>query len=273
MLIPGYSQINLHNGTQPNIAIVIPARMDSQRLPGKALLDILGLPMVEHVRRRALMNKYNLPVFVASGDESILKAITNFRGNCLESRQEHLNGLSRTYEVSKELDYTHYIILQGDEVLITPEQIEILVESIRSNPTNHFWNLTTALAKMAEIEDTSTVKCLLDLNDNIITIFRKSPLTSSTEIQMKLLRKICGLFAVSVSAMKIICESGSTPLEESESIEQMKYLELGGDILSVNTTSNFTSINLPTDVVEVLEVLESSTIQKQLVAQVIKHEC
>jgi 3-deoxy-manno-octulosonate cytidylyltransferase (CMP-KDO synthetase) len=273
MLIPGYSQINLHNGTQPNIAIVIPARMDSQRLPGKALLDILGLPMVEHVRRRALMNKYGVPVFVASGDESILETITNFRGNCLESRQEHLNGLSRTYEVSKELDYTHYIILQGDEVLVTPEQIELLIESIRSNPTNHFWNLTTSLAKLSEIDDISTVKCLLDLNDNIITIFRKSPLTSSIEIQMKLLRKICGLFAISVTAMKIICENESTPLEVSESIEQMKYIELGGNIVSVNTLWNFTSINLPSDVVEVLEVIESSTIQKQLVAQVFKYEC
>ncbi len=246
--------------------------MNSQRLPGKALLDILGLPMVEHVRRRALMIKDNVPVFVASGDEDILKTITNFGGNCLESRQEHLNGLSRTYEVSKELDYTHYIILQGDEVLVTPEQIETLIKAIRSNPNNHFWNLTTALAKISEIEDTSTVKCLLDLNQNIITIFRKSPLTSSAEIQMKLVRKICGLFAVSVSAMKMICENESTPLEESESIEQMKYIELGGDIVSVNTLWNFTSINLPIDVLKVIEVMESSSIQKQLVAQVIKNE-
>jgi 3-deoxy-manno-octulosonate cytidylyltransferase (CMP-KDO synthetase) len=272
MLIRGCSQINLLNGTQPKIAIVIPARMDSQRLPGKALLDILGLPMVEHVRRRALMIKDNVPVFVASGDESILKTITNFGGNCLQSRQEHLNGLSRTYEVSKELDYTHYIILQGDEVLVTPEQIEGLIKAIRSDPSDHFWNLTTSLVQVSEIEDTSTVKCLLDLNDNIISIFRKTPLTSSIEIQMKLVQKICGLFAVSVSAMKMICENKSTPIEESESIEQMKYLELGGDIVSVNTLSNFTSINLPADVLKVLEVMESSSVQKQLVAQVIKNE-
>jgi 3-deoxy-manno-octulosonate cytidylyltransferase (CMP-KDO synthetase) len=272
MLIAGCFQISLCADTQPKIAIVIPARIDSQRLPGKALLDILGLPMVEHVRRRALMTKYDVPVFVASGDQSIIKAIVNFRGNYLESRQEHLNGLSRAYEVSRGLEYTHYIILQGDEVLVTPEQIETLIESIKSNPSNHFWNLTTSLANVKEIEDQSTVKCLLDLNESIITIFRKSPLTSSTDIQMKLLRKICGLFAVSVPAMKIICENKSTPLEESESIEQMKYLELGGDILSVNTSSNFTSINLPSDVEEVLEVIKSSPIQKQLVAQVINYE-
>ena len=218
------------------------------------------------------MIKDNVPVFVASGDESILKTIANFGGDSLKSRQQHLNGLSRTYEASKELDYTHYIILQGDEVLVIPEQIETLIKAIRSNPNYHFWNLTTALAKISEIEDTSTVKCVLGLNDNIITIFRKSPLTSSTEIQMKLIRKICGLFAVSVSAMKTICENESTPLEESESIEQMKYLELGGDIVSVNTLWNFTSINLPADVPKVLELMESSSIQKQLVAQVIKNE-
>ena len=258
--------------TEPKIAIVIPARIDSQRLPGKALLDILGLPMVEHVRRRAMMTKYALPVFVVSGDQSIIETISNFGGNCLESRQEHLNGLSRAYEVSKDLDYTHYIILQGDEVLVTPEQLETLIESIKSNSSNHFWNLTTMLAKISEIDDLSTVKCILDLNDNIVSIFRKTPLTSSTEVQMKLLRKVCGLFALSVSAMKMICENKPTPIELSESIEQMKYLELGGDILSVNTLLNFASINLPSDVEKVLETIESSSIQKQLVTQIMNYE-
>ena len=271
MLIAGYSQINQQASALPRIAIVIPARMDSQRLPGKALLEILGLPMVEHVRRRALMNKYDVPVFVASGDESILQAVKHFGGNSFESREEHLNGLSRTYEVSKNLDYTHYIILQGDEVLVTPEQIEILIESIRSNASCHFWNLTTTLVKVNEIEEVSVVKCLLDLQGKIMSIFRKSPLTANVEIQMKLLRKICGLFAVSNQAMQIICENASTPVETSESIEQMKYLELGGDILSVNTESNFTSINLPSDVEEVLNVIKSTTLQTKLVAQVLNY--
>jgi 3-deoxy-manno-octulosonate cytidylyltransferase (CMP-KDO synthetase) len=89
---------------------------------------------------------------------------------------------------------------------------------------------------------------------------------------MKLLRKVCGLFALSVSAMKMICENEPTPIELTESIEQMKYLELGGDILSVNTFLNFTSINLPSDVEKVLETIESSSIQKQLVTQIMNYE-
>jgi 3-deoxy-manno-octulosonate cytidylyltransferase (CMP-KDO synthetase) len=271
MLIVGFSQINQHIVSEPRIAIVIPARMASQRLPGKALLDILGLPMVEHVRRRALMNKYDIPVFVTSGDKSIIDAITNFQGNCLESKEEHTNGLSRTYEVSKNLDFTHYIILQGDEVLVTPGQIEILIESIQSKPTGDFWNLTTALVKVSEIEEPSIVKCMLDLNGFIMSIFRKSPLTSNYEQQMKIIKKICGLFAVSSLAMKVICESASTPIEICESIEQMKYLELGGDIQSIDTASNFTSINLPSDVEEVLKVIESSDEQKKLVTRVLSY--
>lgn len=271
MLIAGFCQIKQQIGSEPRIAIIIPARMDSQRLPGKALLNILGLPMIEHVRRRALMNKYDIPVFVASGDKSIIDAITNFQGKCLESKEEHANGLSRTYEVSKNLNFTHYIILQGDEVLVTPRQIETLIESIHSKPKGEFWNLTTALVKISEIAEPSIVKCVLDLNGFIMSIFRKSPLTANDEDQMKILKKICGLFAVSSLAMKVICESASTPIEICESIEQVKYLELGGDIQSVDTASNFTSINLPSDVEEVLKVIESSTEQKKLVTQVLSY--
>ncbi len=72
--------------------------------------------------------------------------------------------------------------------------------------------------------------------------------------------------------MKMICENEPTPIELTESIEQMKYLELGGDILSVNTFLNFTSINLPSDVEKVLETIESSSIQKQLVTQIMNYE-
>jgi len=271
MLIVGFSQINQQMGSEPRIAIIIPARMDSQRLPGKALLDILGLPMIEHVRRRALMNKYDIPVFVASGDKSIIDAITNFQGKCLESKEEHTSGLSRAYEVSRNLDFTHYIILQGDEVLVTPGQIEILIESIRFKPSSEFWNLTTALVKISEIEEPSIVKCMLDLDGFIMSIFRKSPLTSSYENQMKILKKICGLFAISSVAMKAICESASTPIEMCESIEQMKFLEIGGDIQGVDTASNFPSINLPSDVEEVLKVIESSVEQKRLVTRVLSY--
>ena len=60
------------NKAASKIAIVIPARLHSGRLPNKVLLNIAGLPMVEHVRRRGVMNNHSVPVFVASGDDEVL---------------------------------------------------------------------------------------------------------------------------------------------------------------------------------------------------------
>ncbi len=259
----GFYQINLNISQTVKIAIFIPVRMASERLPGKALLEILGLPMVEHVRRRGLMNKYGIPVYVASGDPQILDTVQEFQGNIVRTHEEHPNGLSRVYEVSKELEFTHYIILQGDEVLVLPEQIDSLIEAITANPQVHFWNQVTPLLVEDEIDDVNVVKCILDTKGQIITIFRKSPLTTEKQTQLKLLKKICGLFAVSAEAMKTICENPATPIEVAESIEQMKFLELGGKLKSIETDQNFTSVNLPSDVESVKRTIETSIIQKK----------
>jgi 3-deoxy-manno-octulosonate cytidylyltransferase (CMP-KDO synthetase) len=257
--------------TEAKIGIIIPARLESKRLPGKVLLDILGLPMVEHVRRRGLMNKYNIPVFVASGDRQILETVQGFQGDSLSTFEEHQNGLSRVNEVSKNLSFTHYIILQGDELLILPEQIDALIEAITANPRVDFWNQVTPLLLEEEISDINIVKCLLDMNGQIMTMFRATPLTSDNQTQMRLLKKVCGLFAVSAEAMKTICGNPATPVEIAESIEQMKFLELGGRISTIATEANFISINLPSDVENAKNTLESSTIQKYLVNLVLGH--
>ena len=251
----------------PRIAIVIPARLDSKRFPRKALLDIQGLPMVEHVRRRGEMNSHNVPVYVVSGDEEILTTIENFGGSTLKTLNEHLNGLSRVYEASDTWDFTHYIVLQGDEVLVLPSQLDSLIKEIKNRPNIDFWNLISSITSQNELDDTSVVKCLLNHRDEIFSIFRGKPLTTSIDMQMKMIYKICGLFAVSSEALKIICTYPATQIEIHESIEQMKYIEIGQSIQAIKTEYSFTSINLPVDYSSVLLSLEKSEIQKQILRQ------
>lgn len=267
MSTAGYCQINLE--VTPRIAIVIPARLESQRLPKKALLQFQGLPMIEHVRRRAKLNAHQVPVFVASGDNQILAAIEGFGGEAIRTLENHLNGTSRVYEVSKDLDFTHYLVLQGDELLVLPEQIDSLIQKILDQPQVDFLNLTTEILSYQEILDESVVKCVQDQNERILFLFRKSPLLGTNSDQLASIKKICGVFAISNSALAQICESESSRLEKSQSIEQLRYLEIGGTIQGLDTTESFPSINLHSDIEKVENALISNPLQREILNEIL----
>lgn len=267
MLIVGFCQINQE--TAPRIAIVIPARMNSERLPSKALLPFYELPMVEHVRRRGQLNSFEVPVFVTTGDAEIRHAVERLGGNVRLSHSEHLNGTSRVHEFSESSEFTHFLILQGDEILVLPEQLDSIIASILARPDVDFWNMVTPLKEQAELSNQSVVKCMLNVDSDILSIFRKSPLIAEVNIQIKLVYKICGLFAVSREALSVMAKLDSTPLEMSESIEQLKFLELGFKIRSIMTPLSYPSINLPEDVEVVSEILLTDYKQVEVLKKIL----
>jgi len=269
MLTAGCFPIKKSKKTGTGIAIVIPARLASERLPNKVLLDFAGLPMIEHVRRRAMMNRYSVPVYVASGDTEILEIVEYFGGRCLRTYKDHTDGLSRVNEAVANLSFEHYIILQGDEILVVPSEIDRVIEEISNSPEVEVWNQITSLFHPDELENVNIVKCLTDTSNNIFSIFRKSPLTSKIDKQMTLVSKICGLFAVSKGAMNEICRKENSRLQMAESIEQLKFIEYGFLIKSIATAFNFPSINLLEDVDKVKEVIRTSPQQSRMLDEIL----
>lgn len=246
------------------IGVIIPARMDSIRLPGKPLMSFLGLPMIEHVRRRALLMKSSVEVLVASGDEEILNTVWKNNGRAIRTVNSHVNGLSRANEVIQALNWTHIIILQGDEILILPEYLDSLVDMIQRTPEGSFWNVITDLESEEELENNSIVKCTLQVNSNIQTIFRKSPLVIVEKTDLPLVKKITGLFAISQDTLLAYMKQGATPLETSESIEQLRILEMGVEIITMMIPKNFPSVNLPEDVTKIHEYLVGNSNQLEI---------
>jgi 3-deoxy-manno-octulosonate cytidylyltransferase (CMP-KDO synthetase) len=254
--------------SQFKIGIVIPARIASVRLPGKPLLEIFGLPMIEHVRRRAMLSLLPNNVIVASGDVEIISVVEAYGGTATKSIQEHANGLSRVAEAANHLDFSHVIVLQGDEILMLPKQLNSLISMISTYPEVDFWNGICSLESADELDDASVVKCTLKTNQCIQTMFRKTPLTSSISTQMSLVKKINGLFAISKDFLTEVVKQSSTPIEVAESIEQMKILELSKDITTFDMEKNYPSINLPKDVDKVIEVLTCDPEQIEILSQV-----
>ena len=156
--------------TKKKISIIIPARLKSSRFPNKVLVKIFGLPMIEHVRRRALMSKYVDKVVVATPDLKIQKIIKKNNGLCIRTYKHHISGTSRVAEACKQIDSSHIIILQGDEPLINPKEIDSLIKKM-INSKSKIFNCIGNINK-SELTDNSVVKAIIDKNKNICSCFR-----------------------------------------------------------------------------------------------------
>src|SRR6185295_1090254 len=110
-----------------NVVAIIPARYASTRLPGKALADIDGRPMIEHVYRRVVASAAVSQVIIATDDLRIATRVSEFGGRVRLTKATHQTGTDRLAEVATTLDADIIVNVQGDEPLIDPEAISELV--------------------------------------------------------------------------------------------------------------------------------------------------
>lgn len=252
------------------IGIVIPARLDSERLPGKVLKDFLGMPMIEHVWRRAQLTNPLLETVIATDSIEIKKIVEKFGANCILTSKNHNNGLSRVGEIANQLQWDHYLILQADEILIEPESLNLLAKITLSNSKYEFFNLITKLEKLEEISDVNIVKCLMRDDNSIITMARKSNSIAQEFEQMEYTSKICGVYSCSNHLLKELVSMTAQKIERSESIEQMRVIEKGYGILGVPIERNFPSVNTSNEAMLALCILQTDGAQKSILNSYIR---
>ena len=246
------------------IVIVIPARLASSRYPRKVLLDLNGLPMLEHARQRALMCPGISDVYVATCDDEIAKITSGFGGRVVMTSSDHSNGTSRVAEAIKNIDATHVILLQGDEPLVLPDHISALVASIREKKEIKAWNLVTNLEIKKDLSNESIVKCIIRDDKSIVFCFRKSPSISSYEIQKTFTKKMLGVMAFERKYLIELSLLEPDKLEISESIEQLRVVASDEILYSLEVSHGYPSLNEPSELNMVLEFL-SSNIQKNVI--------
>ena len=176
------------------IVAVIPAHLASVRFPRKILFEFHGLPMIEHVRRRALLSNAISDVIIATCDEGIAKTVKSFGGKVIMTSDTHTNGTTRVAEAIKDIECSHVILLQGDEPLLLPRHIDVLSQAIIDNPDGDAWNATAPIEKEVELDRHSFVKCAVSLDNNIMYCFRRSPCYSEFDTQKQFVRKILGIY-------------------------------------------------------------------------------
>ena len=246
---------------------IIPAHMNSIRFPGKVLFPFFGHPMIEHVRRRALLSRRINDVFVATCDPQIADAVNAYGGKVILTGHQHLNGTSRVAEAAKNLGASHIILLQGDEPLLLPTYVDSLIDAIRNGPLNEAWNGTGPIETIDEIDRRSFVKCAVAPDDHIMFCFRRGPSHAPFKLQRSYIRKILGIIAFRNDFLQKLVKFPPAITEKSESIEQMRIIENGHRLISVPFLESLPSVNEPIEADIVMKHMKKKEIQKSLLFQ------
>jgi 3-deoxy-manno-octulosonate cytidylyltransferase (CMP-KDO synthetase) len=252
------------------IVAVIPAHLASVRFPGKILFQFYGLPMIEHVRRRALLSKAVSDVYVATCDEEIATVIRGYGGKVIMTANTHTNGTTRVAEAVKDIDCTHVMLLQGDEPLLLPRHIESFAKAMASDPNGDAWNATGPIEHAEELDRHSFVKCTVGLNNRILYCFRRTPGYSSYDDQRSFVRKILGIIAYRKEFLLKLTELPASAIEQAEFIEQMRIIEYGYTICSVQVSPSLPSVNEPGEADIVLDYIQDNDEQRALLELVMR---
>lgn len=210
---------------KPQVAIIIPARFGSTRLPGKPLADIAGKPMVQHVWERASEVKGAYAVIVATDDQRVVDVVHGFGGVSLMTSPTHPSGTDRLVEVMTLIDADIYINLQGDEPLVRPADIEALAAGMIADSTVLIGTLCHPI-ESSEAKNPNTVKVVLANNDNAL-YFSRSPIPYPRDSEVARYFKHVGVYGYRREVLAQYSELPQPMLENAEKLEQLRLMSAG----------------------------------------------
>lgn len=252
------------------VAAVIPARMASSRFPGKPLLEVRGLPMIEHVRRRAAMCKRFSEVVVATCDQEIAEAVTRCGGRVILTSPRHPAATDRVCEAMQQLACTHVINVQGDEILVLPDDLERMVAAMESQPEMPAWNAVARIESTTELGDRSVVKCVVSRAGRILCCWRDcSSLGAALQEGFEPVRRILGILGYRRDFLETYGGLSRTPLEIAESIDQSRILEHDVALQGVEFRRGYPGINEPRELEMVRACLEGDPLQQAVLEEIL----
>jgi 3-deoxy-manno-octulosonate cytidylyltransferase (CMP-KDO synthetase) len=224
----------------PDFVIVIPARYASERLPGKLLLDIHGRTLLEHVWRRAMQSPAR-QVVIATDDDGILQAAAGFGAEAVMTSALHRCGSDRIAECAALMGWSASQIivnLQGDEPLMPPGCLEQVAALLADNTQADAASLYAAIDSEQELDNPNVVKVVTRMDGQALLFSRAAiPVArdfASAEEAMRSgveWRRHLGLYAYRREALSWFSRTPATPLERTEKLEQLRFLEHGRRIV------------------------------------------
>ena len=233
------------------ILCVIPARYASTRLPGKPLADIAGKPMICRVYEQAVQAKSLAGVLAAVDDQRVYDAVVQNGGQAMMTSPDHPTGTDRLAEVAAAYPDMDLIInVQGDEPLIDPELIDELAAVFDEDPQLQMATVKTPMSTQAEMQNPNNVKVVTDKKGYAL-YFSRSLLPYPRVPHGRPVYKHIGIYAYKREFLLRYAQMEPTPLEQTESLEQLRALENGYRIRVIETDRRFVGVDTPEDLAEV----------------------
>jgi len=220
--------------------VVIPARYGSTRLPGKALLNIGGKPMIQWVYERARASRAR-EVLIATDDLLIVSAAHSFGGETVLTAHTHESGTDRIAEVARIRGWAESDIVvnvQGDEPVIPPALIDQVASLLESHPSAQIATLATPITSLEEFMDPNAVKVVSDITGRALYFSRApipwardgAPAGLGSQTSHAGARRHVGIYGYRVSGLLRMASLKRTALEQHEKLEQLRALENGLEI-------------------------------------------
>jgi 3-deoxy-manno-octulosonate cytidylyltransferase (CMP-KDO synthetase) len=237
---------------------VVPARYGSTRFPGKPLALIAGKPMIQHVWERARAARRLDAVVVATDDDRIRRVVEEFGGEVMMTSPDHPTGTDRLAEVARIRRASIYVNIQGDEPLLEPADLDVLVAGMAADPATGLGTLAVPLDDPRAAQDPNLVKVVCDGAGRALYFsrapipFPRHPPASGAATPGAwppaggTLRHI-GLYAYRRDLLLQFAGWAPTPLETTEGLEQLRALEHGCAIRVFPARGRYLAVDTPED--------------------------
>jgi len=241
--------------------IIIPARLDSSRLPKKVLLDLKGKTVIQRVYEQCLKVKNVDGVYIATDSLEIKEVCETFTNQVIITKSTHQSGTDRIGEAISSIDCDIVINVQGDEPFIEPSLIEALVNSF----SNSEISMSSAMSKINNVKDLhnpNVVKVVTDLHNNALFFSRsllpfprdvKEISTSNKVLEKCQFFRHIGIYGYRKEFLLHYINMKQSPLEKIEKLEQLRALENGFKIKMIETDSSLMGIDTREDYEEALK--------------------
>ncbi|MBU0517629.1 3-deoxy-manno-octulosonate cytidylyltransferase [bacterium] len=232
---------------------VIPARLSSTRFPNKPLALIGGVPLVCWTWLNATRVKSLREVFVAAEDPEIVSAVTKFGGQAKLVQGRFSSGSDRIAAAVESLESAAVVNIQGDEPFVDPAAIDAALHLLQAREDFGITTLAKVIRGVEEYRNPNNVKLVMD-RQNRCLYFSRSPIPACHQApedgfpdNLKVWRHL-GIYCYRREALSAYRKWAPSPLEISESLEQLRYLEHGGNIGAVEAVKAGPDINAPEDI-------------------------
>jgi len=233
---------------------VIPARLASTRLARKMLRDVLGKPLIGVVYEAVRLSPLLSEVIIATDSEEIMSACRERAWNARLTSSQHRSGTERVHEISNTESADVYINVQGDEPLVRAEQIGRLLQ-VMENPAVQVGTLITPAAD-TDIANPNAVKVVTDLKGRAL-YFSRATIPFDRDNSSPRYFKHLGLYAYRKPALDKFVSLSESFLENSERLEQLRFLENGIPIYVGETPYDSVGVDTEEDLRRVMEILKT----------------